>query len=132
MALAPHKNVRTGRIVYWTGSAVTATSAYFVAQPQGWRSALGALVFVGVVAAFIAYTYTPFLSVKGRRISFYSRPPQPYGAGVSTARSWWRLLAAMTVLAIGIIAYFLGEGSPWVAIAGTIGIVIFRACVRIP
>ncbi|WP_395307534.1 hypothetical protein V4U86_19225 [Mycobacterium sp. AMU20-3851] len=124
MALAPRKNVRAGRIVYWTGSAVTAVSAYFVAQPQGWKSAVGALVFAGIVAAFIASTYTPFLSIKGRRISFYSRSPQPYGAGVTASRSWWRLLAAMTVLAIGIIAYFVGEGSPWFAIAATLGIVV--------
>lgn len=124
MAVAPRKNVRAGRIVYWSGAAVTAASAYFVAQPQGWTSALGALVFAGLVAAFIAYAYTPFLSIKGRRISFYSRSPQPYGAGVTANRSWWRLLAAMTILAIGIIAYFLGEGNPWLAIAATIGIVI--------
>ncbi|OJZ63550.1 hypothetical protein BRW64_21880 [Mycolicibacterium diernhoferi] len=124
MALAPRKNVRAGRTVYWAGAAVTATSAYFVAQPQGWKSALGAVVFFGVAAAFIAYTYTPFLSIKGRVISFYSRSPQPYGAGVTANRSWWRLLAAMTVLTIGIIAYFFGEGGPWLAIAATLGIVI--------
>lgn len=127
MALAPRKNMRVGRITYWAGAALTAISAYFIAQPQGWKSAFGALAFVGVVAAFVAYAYTPFLSVKGRRISFYSRSSQPYGAGVTAKRSWWRLLVAIAVLAFGIISFVLGEGSPWLAGIATGGIVIAGA-----
>lgn len=127
MALAPRKNLRAGRIAYWTGAALTAASAYFVAQPQGWKSAVGALAFVGISAAFIAYAYTPFLVVKGRRTSFYSASPQPYGAGVTNKRSWWRLLVAMVVLAFGIISWFLGEGSPWIAALAAAGIVIAGA-----
>lgn len=46
MALAPRKNPRFGQITYWMGAAVTAASAYFVALPQVWVSALRALVFV--------------------------------------------------------------------------------------
>lgn len=127
MALAPRKNMRAGRITYWVGAAVTAISAYFIAQPQGWKSAVGALALAGVVAAFVAYAYTPFLSLKGRAISFYSRSPQPYGAGVTAQRSWWRLLVAIAVLAFGIVSFFLGEGSPWLAAIAAGGIVIAGA-----
>lgn len=127
MALAPRKNVRAGRITYWTSAAVTAISAYFVALPQGWKSALGALAFVGVVSVFVAYAYTPFLSLKGRAISFYNRSPQPYGAGVTANRSWWRLLVAIAFLAFGIVSFFLGEGSPWLAAIAAGGIVIAGA-----
>lgn len=123
MALAPRKNIRAGRITYWTGAAVTAISAYFIALPQGWKSALGALAFAGVVAAFVAYAYTPFLSVSGRRISFYSTSTQPYGAGVTARRSWWRLLMGITVLSVGIVSYVLGEGNPWLAAIAAAAIV---------
>lgn len=123
MALAPRKNVRAGRITYWTGAAVTAISAYFIALPQGWNSALGALAFVGVVSVFVAYAYTPFVSVDGRRISFYSTSTQPYGAGVTTKRSWWRLLLGITVLSLGVVSYVLGEGNPWLAAIAAGGII---------
>lgn len=123
MALAPRKNVRAGRITYGTGAAVTAISAYFIALPQGWISALGALAFAGVVAAFVAYAHTPFLSFSDRRISFYSRSTQPYGAGVTAKRSWWRLLIGTTVLSFGIVSYVLGEGNPWLAAIAAAAIV---------
>ena len=127
MALAPRKNVRAGQITYWTGAAVTAASAYFVALPQGWQSALGASVFVSVAAAFIAYAYTPFLTVKGRKISFYSRSTQSYGAGVTAKRSWWRLLVAITVLVFGIVSGVFGGGNPWLATLGAGGIIVAAA-----
>lgn len=123
MALAPRKNVRAGRITYWTGAAVTAVSAYFIALPQGWKSALGALAFAGVVAAFVAYAYTPFLGVGGRRVSFYSVSAQPYGAGVTAKRSWWRLVVGIIVLSFGIVSHVLGEGNPWLAAIAAGGIV---------
>lgn len=123
MALAPRRHVRAGRITYWTGAAVTAISAYFIALPQGWKSALGALVFAGVVAAFVAYAYTPFLSVSGRGISFYSTSTQPYGAGVTARRSWWRLLMGLTVLSFGVVSYVLGEGNPLLAATAAAAIV---------
>lgn len=123
MALAPRMNVRAGRITYWTCAAVTAISAYFIALPQGWRSALGALAFVGVISVFVAYAYTPFLSVDGRRVSFYSMSTQPYGAGVTAKRSWWRVLVGITVLTFGIVSYVLGEGNPWLATIAAGGII---------
>lgn len=123
MALAPRKKLRAGRITYWTGTAVTAISAYFIAVPQGWKSALVALAFVGVVAVFVAYAYTPFLAIGGRRISFYSMSTQPYGAGVTAKRSWWRRLVGITVLTFGIASYVLGEGNPWLATIAAGGII---------
>lgn len=127
MALAPRKNPRFGQITCWMGAAVTAASAYFVALPQGWVSALGALVFVGVVSAFVAYAYTPFLSARGRKISFYSGSTQPYGAGVTARRSWWRLLLAITVLTFGIISALFGANSPWLATIAVGGIIVAAA-----
>lgn len=122
MGLAPRRNIKAGQFVYWTGASVTAVSAYFVAQPQGWKSALGASAFACAAAVFIAYAYTPFL-----KISFYSNTPQPYGAAVTAKKSWWRVLIAMLILMFGIASYGLGKGSPWLAAAAAAAVILAGA-----
>lgn len=122
MGLAPRRNIKAGQFTYWTGALVTAASAYFVAQPQGWKSALGASAFTCAAAVFIAYAYTPFL-----KISFYSKTPQPYGAAVTAKKSWWRVLTAMVILMLGIVSYGLGKGSPWLAAVAAAAVVLSGA-----
>lgn len=122
MGLAPRRNIKAGQFTYWTGAVVTAVSAYFVAQPQGWKSALGASAFTCAAAIFIAYAYTPFL-----KISFYSTTPQPYGAAVTATKSWWRVLTAMVVLMFGIVSYGLGEGSPLLAVVAAAAVILSGA-----
>lgn len=122
MGLAPRRNIKAGQFTYWAGTLVTAVSAYFVAQPQGWKSALGASAFTCAAAVFIAYAYTPFL-----RISFYSRTPQPYGAAVTAKKSWWRLLTAIVVLMFGIVSYGLGKGSPLLAVVAAAAVILSGA-----
>lgn len=127
MALAPRANVSAGRLVYWAGALVTCVAAYFVAAPQGWKSAIGAGVFVFCAATFVAYAYTPFLEIKGRRLSFYSDRPEPYGAAVSATKSWWRVLVALIVLTFGVASYVTGDGNPWLAAGAVVAVIVIGA-----
>jgi hypothetical protein len=127
MALAPRGNLSAGRLLYWAGALITCVASYFVAAPQGWKSATGAAVFVFGAVTFIAYAYTPFLKIKGRRASFYSDRPQPYGAAVTAAKSWWRALVALIILMFGVLPYLTGEGNPWLAAGAPVAIILIGA-----
>lgn len=127
MALAPRRNASQGRLIYWTGAVVACSASYFVAAPQGWKSGVGAAAFVLGAAVFIAYTYTPFLKFTGRSISFYSDRAQPYGAAVTTTRSWWRALIAMGILVFGTVSYMSRGGPGWLAVGAAVAVVLTGA-----
>lgn len=127
MAMAPRDNQKSGPPIFWTGTLISGVSAYFLAQPQGWQSGIGAAAFVLAAALFIAYAYTPFLEIKGRRASFYSDRPQPYGAAVTAAKSWWRALVALVILVLGVLPYLTGQGNPWLAAGAPVVIILIGA-----
>lgn len=127
MALAPRGNVTAGRLTYWVGTLITSVAGYFVAAPQGLKSAIGAAVFVFGAAIFVAYAYTPFLQVKKRRISFYSDRPQPYGAAVTAKKSWWRALVALTVLMFGVASFITGDGNAFLAAGAFVAVILIGA-----
>lgn len=127
MALAPRRNASQGRLIYWAGAVIASSASYFVAAPQGWKSGVGAAAFVLGAATFIAYAYTPFLKFKGRRISFYSDRAQPYGAAVTTTRSWWRALIAMGILVFGTVSYMSRGGPGWLAVGAAVAVVLAGA-----
>lgn len=127
MALAPRGNVLAGRLMYWLGTLITCVASYFVAEPQGWRSAVGAALFVFCAATFVAYTYTPFLQIKGRRVSFYSDRPQSYGAAVTAKKSWWRALVALAFLMFGVVSYITGNGNAVLAGGALLAVVLAGA-----
>jgi hypothetical protein len=127
MALAPLRNASQGRLIYWTGAVIACAASYFVAAPQGWKSGIGAAAFVLGATTFIAYAYTPFLKFKGRRISFYSDRAQPYGAAVTTTRSWWRTLIAMGIVVFGTVSYMTRGGPAWLAVGAAVVVVLTGA-----
>jgi len=113
MALAPRRDVRVGRTVFWAGGLLTCVSAYFIADPQGVQAGFGASALVLAVVLFVAYVHTPFLNIRRRRISFYSEESGPYGGYVTVAKSWWRLVGTVAVLAIGAVSFALSTGAVW-------------------
>ncbi len=82
-------------------------------------------LFAACAMVFIAYVNTPFLQVRPRVYAFPTddrRPVgrdrgdrEPYGAGVTAVKSWWRAFAMLAVFACGAMTYFIREGSPWLA-----------------
>jgi hypothetical protein len=111
-----------------------------MAYPPDWRSGIAMSLFAACAMAFIAYANTPFLKVRGRIYAFSSsdrRPDQsfgdsstrdaanrearePYGGGVSAAKSWWRAVIMVTIFAFGVVAYFARDESPWLAASSAI------------
>lgn len=127
MAFASRKNPNVGRVIYWLGAVVVSVSAFFIGYPQGPESAIGVAAFTGIASVFIAYIYTPFLKLGERTFSFYTRDKEPYGGGVTIAKSWWRVLIVITLLAFGVLSFLPADRKPWLALIFAISIGLISA-----
>lgn len=142
--LAPRKNLRTGRRVFWGGTLIACVSVFLMAYPPDWKSGIGMSLLVACAMAFIAYANTPFLRIRGRVYAFSNddrradqpvagrsleegapRPvSEPYGAGVTAAKSWWRAVLVMAIFAFSLLMFFTRNESPWLAALTGIGVML--------
>jgi hypothetical protein len=127
MALAPRRDLRTGRAVFWSGGLLTCISSYFIAETPGVGARFGASAFVLAAVIFVAYVHTPFLNIRGRRISFYSQSSELYGGGVTVAKSWWRLVGTSAVLTIGAVSLTLSNATMWPAVVAALIVIAIGA-----
>jgi hypothetical protein len=147
--LAPSKNRRTGRRVFWVGFLIAVSSAFFIAYPPDWRSGISLSLFAGGMIVFTAYRYSPYIKLRGKIYAFhvsdslpdppsdgifapgsddpnYEPAPDAYGGAVTASKFWWSMVAGAAMCALGVVLYCNDRGGLWEA-ALSVAIVVLIA-----
>jgi len=129
--LASSKNRRAGRRAYWGGALLTSISAFFIAYPPDWKSGTILSGLACFLMVFTAYSYTPYIKIRGKIYAFYVTDSQPdpspdgtpppgsddpdydpapgsYSGLITASKTWWSLVFAMTICVV-----ILDTTKPW-------------------
>jgi hypothetical protein len=132
--VAPLKNRRVGRRMFWGGLLVACVSAFFIAYPPDWKLGIGMSIFVAVTTVFTAYFNSPYIKIRGKIYALHiedSRPdaspdsqPAPsrddhdltadsYGGGITAKKFWWLTVPVIAMFTFPVIV--VDKEKPWTA-----------------
>jgi hypothetical protein len=143
--LAPRKNHRAGRRLFWAGMLIASVSAFFIAYPADWKSGIGLSLFAAGLMLLTAYFTSPYIKIGGKIFAFYTADAQvdasaqgkdisgasaPRGlasdsdGGFTTAKKlWWLMVPAMALCAFNISQYVVDNANPRLAALMALAIV---------
>lgn len=145
--LAPSKNRRIGRRLFWCGLILATVSAFFIAYPPDWQSGTWLALLCSVVMLITAYFNSPYLKVRGKIYAIGiddSRPdpapdgtpassdgPNPaagsYGGAITGQKFWWLLVFLTGIFAFNVIGYFVDGDNPRLAVVMAVALVAVPA-----
>lgn len=129
--LAPSNNRRAGRRIFWSGFLLAAVSAFFIAYPPDWKSGTVWSLLACFLMIFTAYSYTPYIKIRGKIYAFYVKDSQPdptpdgppppgsddqkddpapdsYSGLLTASKTWWSLVFAMIICVV-----IIDTTKPW-------------------